>query len=115
MPAVASILLAFAAGLPGPGQIYGPPAPAPRASRVTALPGIGPDVHQIFKSIHDGRQEGQLSGKQARELRREARLIGDLQARYASDGLTEPEQAELRNRAEVLRAITNSKRLGTTK
>ena len=114
MPALASIVLSMAAGLPAPGQIYGPPAPAPKASRAV-LPGVSPEVRTIYRDIRDGRQDGQLSRKQAKELRREAGVIGDLERRYASDGLSESEQAELRNRTEVLRAITNAKRFGTIK
>ena len=114
MPALASIVLALAAGLPGPGQIYGPPAPAPKTSRA-ALPGVGPEVRTIYKDIQDGREDGQLSRKQGKELRREASAIGDLERRFASDGLSESEQAELRNRTEVLRAVTNVKRSGTMK
>ncbi len=115
MPALASILLAMTAGLPGPGQIYGPPSPPTKESRTSALPGIRAEMHTIYRDIRDGREDGQLSRRQAKELRREAGAINDMERRYASDGLSGPEQAELRNRTEVLRAITNAKRLGTIK
>jgi hypothetical protein len=76
---------------------------------------VVPEVRTIYKDIHEGRQDGQLSRKQAKELRREAGAINDMQQRYASDGLSDSEQAELRNRTEVLRAVTNAKRYGTIK
>jgi hypothetical protein len=106
------------AGFPKSGPIYGPPAPAPAAVR--AVPGIKPtgisrEVDQIRSDIHHGRDSGQLSRKQAKELRREAGEIQGLETRYSAGGLSESEQAELRNRTEVLRAITNAKRLGTIK
>ena len=78
-------------------------------------PGVGPEVGTIYKEIREGRPDEQVSRKQAKELRREAGVISDMERRYSSDGLSEPEQAELRNRAEVLRAVTNAKRLGTIK
>jgi hypothetical protein len=49
---------------------------------------------------------------QARHLKREVSEIPMLERRYARDGLTDQEQAELRSRVEVLKALTSAKRIG---
>jgi hypothetical protein len=72
----------------------------------------GPQLGKIFSDIDAGRRAGQLSHKQAKELRLEAGEISALEARYAADGLTDAEAAELQTRAEVLRSIINAKRSG---
>jgi len=101
-------------------SVYGPPAPIPR------MPGYGPSassnvppvagvVQQVLSDIQQGRDSGQLSRKEARELRKEAGLIGQMEERFARDGLSDDERAELQNRAEVVRAVTNAKRLGVIK
>ena len=116
MAVLSFIFTAMVAGFPASGQIAGPPPPAP----ARALPGFRPvaisrDVAEIRSDIRDGRQDGQLSRKQAKELRREAGEINGLEDRYAQGGVTDSEAAELINRTEVLRAITNAKRSGTIK
>jgi hypothetical protein len=112
------MLAGMLTGFPKSGAIYGPPAPVPAAAH--SVPGIGPtgvgrEVDQIRSDIRHGRDSGQLSRKQAKELRREAGEIQGLQERYSSNGLTDFEQSELLNRTEVLRAITNAKRSGIIK
>jgi hypothetical protein len=91
VPVFSLALAAMMVVFPGSPQIYGPPAPTPRS-----VPGL----------------RGQLSRSQAKHLGREAGEIRRLQDRYARDGLTDQEQAELQNRVEVLKAITNAKRIG---
>ena len=97
-----------------PPQIYGPPAPAPRALP-SYNPGVSRDVGRVRSGIEHGKDSGQLSRKQAKRLKREAGEIRLLQERYARDGLSDQEQAELRNRVEVLKAITNAKKIGRIK
>ncbi|MCW3797120.1 hypothetical protein OMW55_04775 [Sphingomonas sp. BN140010] len=105
--------MALAAGYPPSGS-YGPPAPAPRVTP-TFNPGVDRDVRQVRSDIEHGRDDGHLSPREAKALRREAARIGALQERYAAGGLSDSEQAELRTRVEALRAVTNGKRLGTIK
>ena len=96
--------------------VYGPPAPVVRTiPDYTHAPSVSITVQQVLSNIHDGRENGRLSHKQAKELRREAGEIGILEERYARDGLTDNERAELQNRAQVIRAITNAKRIGVIK
>jgi hypothetical protein len=73
------------------------------------------DVRGVYSDIHDGAESGQLSRKQAKELRREAGEIDQLEQRYAAGGLSDAEAAELRTREEVLRSIVNAKRSGVIK
>jgi len=107
-------LILAALAFPGSPQIYGPPAPAPRS--VPSLnPGVGHEVRDVRSDIDKGRDQGQLSRSQAKHLKREAGEIRRLQERYGRDGLSDQEQAELFNRVEVLKALTNAKRIGQLK
>ena len=109
---LASILALCAAlsALPATAQIRDPSGgvrwPAPRP----ALPGVARDLEQADRSIRDGRESGQLSRREARQLRRESRQIGVLERRYARGGLSESERAELETRIAVLRSVTGAKR-----
>ena len=76
---------------------------------------INRTVRQVLSDIDRGRDSGQLSRRQAKRRRADLDEIGMLEQRYAQDGLSDAERTELRNRAEVVRAITNAKRLGTIK
>jgi hypothetical protein len=71
-----------------------------------------PEVRTVLADINQGAHAGQLSHRQAKELRREAGEITQLEERYAAGGLSNAEAAELQNRIEVLRALTNAKRSG---
>ena len=64
------------------------------------------DLRRTRDLIGQGRQDGDLSKKEARALRREARQIDTLADRYASDGLSDSERRELEMRVQVLRAQT---------
>ena len=106
---VTSILLAS----PAAAQFYRSPAPLPHRSVLTTAPtstGPGREMRGVYEDIRDGARNGQLSHSQARELRREAAEIELLEQRYAEDGLSDSEAAELRTRVEVLRSIVNAKR-----
>jgi hypothetical protein len=95
-------------------QTYGARAPAAGGLRsLRAL--VCRDVGRVRSDIEHGKDSGQLSRKQARRLKQEAGEIRMLQERYARDGLSDQEQAELRNRVEVLKAITNAKKIGRIK
>ena len=84
-----------------------------------ALPSYNPatsaELALVRRDVRKGREEGSLSKKQARELRRESREVSMLEGRYAAGGLSAAEAAELKARIEVLRALTRGKRLGTIK
>lgn len=65
---------------------------------------VGRELRKTRDMIGDGRKNGELSEKEAKALRREARQIDTLADRYGRDGLTDSEQRELETRAQVLRA-----------
>ena len=102
-------------------QFYRSPAPVPRprAPVLTSAPSSSPapntEMQVVYADIREGARYGQLSHKQAKELRREASEIELLEQRYAEGGLSDAEAAELRTRAEVLHAIINAKRSGVVK
>jgi hypothetical protein len=85
-----------------------PPTTISRSSSTAS----GPVIGDVYADIRAGSRYGQLSRKQAKELRREAAEISALETRYAADGLSDAEAAELQTRAEVLRSIINAKRSG---
>ena len=105
-------LCAALSALPAVAQIRDPsggvrwPAPCP------ALPGVARDLEQADRSIRDGRESGQLSRREARQLRRESRQISVLEERYQRGGLSQSERAELETRIAALRSITGAKRGG---
>ncbi|MBJ7439704.1 MAG: hypothetical protein JHD35_11855 [Sphingopyxis sp.] len=72
---------------------------------------VGHDLRETRTRIRDGRNEGQLSRREARALRREAGQISTLADRYARDGLSDSERRELEMRAQVLRDLTAAQRL----
>ena len=91
-----------------------PAAPAPTRDRV--MPGIADiradpgdalaerDLRDARRIIERRRESGELSRREARHLRREARLISALGERYGADGLSASERQELQLRANELRA-----------
>ncbi|HVJ00338.1 MAG TPA: hypothetical protein VM657_14870 [Sphingomonas sp.] len=84
----------------------------PELRRPIALDaGVDGDIHDIRQRIKDGRKSGQLSRHDAKALRRNAALIGEMNDRFARDGLSAVEQAELQTRVEVLRAQVDYRRL----
>lgn len=110
MPALLPELFAFVM-LTASSPIAGPPAPRPQ-SLPSYNPASATELRSVRREIDKGRDRGELSKKQARQLRREAGEIAMLERRYAAGGLSDAERAELRNRAEVLRALTRGKKLG---
>jgi hypothetical protein len=106
-------LLLFVAALlaaPASAQIagkhdYGPVAPANPFLPDSRLPGpgLGKELGDIGRRIDRARDRGALSRREARQLEREAHLLGRLADRYARDGLSPAERAELEARAAYLR------------
>ncbi|MBD8546564.1 hypothetical protein IFT82_07350 [Sphingomonas sp. CFBP 8760] len=68
-------------------------------------------IDQIDRDIRDGRDGGQLSRRDARRLRDENRVIGELADRYAVGGTSAAEHRELETRAAVMRDIVGQQRL----
>ena len=115
-----SVALVVAAALLAPASISanlwdGPGGNMPRArdaGPITFRPAVSETRRNLDKA-HDAlearRDAGELSRREYRQLRREARLIGRLERRYASDGLTGGEQAELEFRSRHLLDVAASR------
>ncbi|GAA4041227.1 hypothetical protein [Parerythrobacter jejuensis] len=67
-------------------------------------------LERADETIRDGRDAGQLSRREARGLRREARQIGAMADRFAQDGLSPEESRELQTRAQVLKQQADNRR-----
>jgi hypothetical protein len=76
---------------------------------------IAPQIGRVYSDIDQGRSAGQLSRKQAKQLRIEAEERGVLEQRYAVDGLSDSEAAELNTRIEALVGVINAERSGGIK
>lgn len=105
---------AFLFAAPASAQGWGgySPAPAPRVPRDSGISG------QLGKTRGDtnaGRRSGQLTRSEARALRRERAAVGTMERRFARDGLSDSERAELQTRVEILRANTAARRSGQRK
>ncbi len=72
---------------------------------------FGHDLRETRERISRGRDDGALSKREARGLRREASQISSLAERYGRDGLSDSERRELEMRAQVLRDLTAAQRL----
>ena len=66
-------------------------------------PDIGRELHNVRHDISVARENGALSGREARQLRRETYAIEQAALRYAQDGLSRSEQDELENRTRYLK------------
>ena len=92
------VLLALSVSAPAAAQISGyggvsTPSPTP----------IGGQLRQVERRIDRGRDNDQLSRREARRLDREARQIERLRQRYSHGGLSEGERRELQARVDYLR------------
>lgn len=67
-------------------------------------PTLGHDLRRVRDLVGQGLEDGDLSKREAKALRREARQIDTLADRYGRDGLSESERRELDMRTQVLRA-----------
>jgi hypothetical protein len=109
-PLAASLLAATPAAAQFVGRpVYEPvPPPAPflADSRLPG-PGIGRELRDVRQRIERARDNGDLTRREARQLHRQARLIGRLAERYGAGGLSQSERAELQTRTGALRdAVT---------
>jgi hypothetical protein len=75
-------------------------------------PGAGREAQDIRRDIRAGRDSGQLSRAEARQLGREAQRIGLSARRYRRDGLSAGESRELQMRVLALRSRVSAARLG---
>ncbi|MCW3848327.1 hypothetical protein OF829_13865 [Sphingomonas sp. LB-2] len=71
------------------------------------------ETDRIRHDIRDGRESGQLSRREARQLRRESWQIDRLESRYGHGGLSDSEAAELATRRQLLREDVFRKRSGS--
>ena len=94
--------LAFAA-CPLQAQIWAPPGSGlPGPSGSVQHTAHADTLHDARRAIRQGRHEGQLTPSEARQLRREKRILDAIAQRYAADGLTPSEAAALDFRSHVL-------------
>lgn len=73
-------------------------------------PGFGKELRDIDRRIDRARDSGRISGRQARQLDREARAVGRLARLYGRDGISPSERAELEARAAYLRDSISRRR-----
>jgi hypothetical protein len=84
-----------------PKTSYGPVEPTPHVAT----------LHKAGEAIRQARRDGELTRSEAKHLRREQRILGAIAERYAADGLTPGEAADLDFRAHVLLDQAQAKRL----
>jgi hypothetical protein len=108
--AAALIILGLVSAAPAGAQIVGRPqyervsAPDPfLGNGYIAGPGLGSDLRDIDRRIDRARDNGMITRREARQLRREARAIAHLGGVYRRGGLSTSERLELRTRVSVLR------------
>lgn len=111
-------LVAALAAAPAPAQIVGRHdyGPVGRGNPFIGdssfgWPGFGRDVRDIRGRIRDGRESGQLSPAEARQLRRDARRLMVVGRAYRSDGLSASEAQALQAWALALQARVAAARL----
>jgi hypothetical protein len=79
----------------------------PGAIEIRTIPGdpfVAHDLRETRETIDRRYENGELTRREARRLRREVRLVDRLQYRYGYDGLRADERAELAMRAQELRS-----------
>lgn len=120
--AAALLLLSLPLAAPLTAQIVGRPPteykprpnPFPGDSRLPG-PGAGREARDIGAKVERGREEGAISRREARQLRREARRIASLSRLYRRDGLSDSERAELETRTHLLRSALSRPRAPAAK
>jgi hypothetical protein len=94
-------VLPLLAATPADAQFWSPPGNGlPRIS--TSAAEQTRTMHDARRAIRDARRDGELSRADARHLRREQRILSAIADRYAADGLTAGEAADLDFRAHAL-------------
>lgn len=109
---LAPLLLAAA---PASAQIWGGPTMQGPSGGPMGRDQSAAETAKIRSDIRDGRDSGQLTRRQAKQLKREAYQIDTLEERYAGGGLSPSEEAELFARREALRNDVIAKRSGARK
>ena len=94
-------LLPLLAAAPAQAQFWSPPGNGLPRTYAPPAP-HNETLHDVRQAIHDGRRDGELSRDDARHLRREQRILSAIAERYASDGLSAGEAADLDFRAHAL-------------
>lgn len=79
-------------------------------SSAPAGPSVERQVGRIRDDVRDGRKAGQLSRREARDLRRKADGIGLRAGMYAQNGLSDSERSFLESNAAALRSEVVGKR-----
>jgi len=101
------------------GRLPGIAEPSPGTTRLPGLiriraaeadPFVERELREARRDVERRRDNGGLTRREARRLRREARLVARLAYRYGSDGLTDGERRELELRATELSARSGSPR-----
>lgn len=72
---------------------------------------VAHDLREARQTIERRRENGELSRREARKLRREIRRVAHLAHRYSRDGLSENERRELELRSDVLKSRSAAPRL----
>ncbi|NYT39543.1 hypothetical protein HZY97_02145 [Sphingomonas sp. R-74633] len=111
-PILAPLLLAAA---PASAQTWGGPTMQGPSGSSMGHDQRAAETAKIRSDIRDGRDSGQLTRREAKQLKREAYQIDTLEERYATGGLSPSEEAELFVRREALRNDVTAKRTGTRK
>ena len=111
------LILAASTAVPAGARIVGRPdyGPVQRSNPFigdSRLPprGVGREAHKIGERVRRARDNGLISRREARQLRREARAIERMAARYGADGLSPAERSELELRAQALSAAAGRAR-----
>jgi hypothetical protein len=106
--AFALCLLAFASTASA--QIAGKPAYEPVGRSDPFLsdgsvpgPSARRELRSVERRIERAREAGLVSGREARQMKREARAIGRLAHRYGRDGLSASERREIEARTQALK------------
>lgn len=113
------VFLAFLVAVPGSAQIA-PRGPLPSSGWTPPNllgdfggprgPGIGRDLADVRARIGDARDDGRLTRREARSLRREAVRIERLAERYGANGLSGAERAHVEGLTFALRDAVNRPR-----
>lgn len=107
---LAPLLLAAA---PASAQIWGGPTMQGPSGSAMSRDRSAAETAKIRSDIQAGRDSGQLTRREAKQLKREAWQIDNLEERYAAGGLSPAEEAELFARREALRSDVIARRSGT--